>query len=92
MKPEEVRRRIEECKEQRLKRLDLSNWNTYISNEEKLTAIPAEIFDFAWLEELYLANNRLTEIPDSICRLQNLSALFLSENRLREIPRVIAYW
>ena len=90
MKPEEVRRRIEECKEQRLTTLDLSNWNTYISNEEKLTAIPSEIFDFAWLKELYLTNNRLTEIPDSISRLQNLSALFLSENRLREIPDFIS--
>ena len=90
MKPEEVRRRIEECKKKRLTRLDLSNWNTYISNEEKLTVIPAEIFDFAWLEELYLTNNRLTEIPDSISRLQNLSALFLSENRLREIPDFIS--
>jgi internalin A len=90
MKPEEVRRRIEECKEKRLKRLDLSNWNDYISNEEKLTAIPAEIFNFAWLEELCLSNNRLSKIPDSISRLQNLSTLFLSENRLRQIPDSIS--
>ena len=91
MKPEEVRRRIEECKEQRLTTLDLSNWNTYFSNEEKLTAIPSEIFNFAWLKELYLTNNRLTEIPDSITPLHNFSALFLSENRLSKTPDSITH-
>jgi surface protein len=91
MKPEEVRRRIEECKQKRLTKLDLSNWNTYVSNEEKMTAIPIEIFNFTWLKELYLTNNRLSEIPDSISRLQNLSTLFLSENRLSETPDSISH-
>ena len=90
MKPEEVRRRIEECKEQRLTTLDLSNWNTYVSNEEKLMTIPPEIFDFSWLEALYLSNNRLSEIPDSISLLQNLSTLYLSNNRLSELPNSIS--
>ncbi|MEB3122172.1 MAG: COR domain-containing protein [Snowella sp.] len=91
MKPDEVRRRIEECKQKRLTKLDLSNWNTYVSNEEKITTIPIEIFNFTWLKELYLTNNRLSEIPDSISRLQNLSTLFLSENRLSETPDSISH-
>ena len=85
MKPEEVRRRIEECKEQRLTELDLSNQRD-TPDEEKLTAIPAEVFDLVWLEKLDLSNNQLSELPDSISSLQNLSHLFLRNNQLSELP------
>jgi internalin A len=84
MKPDEVRRRIEECKEKRLTALNLSNWDA--PDEEKLTAIPSEVFDFVWLERLYLRNNQLRELPDSIGNLQNLSKLDLSDNQLSELP------
>ena len=87
MKPEEVRRRIEECKQKRLMVLNLSDWNA--PDEEKLTAIPSEVFDFVWLEILYLNNNQLSELPDSISRLQNLSELYLSNNQLSELPNSI---
>ncbi len=89
MKPDEVRRRIEECKEKRLKKLDLSS-GLGISDEYKLTTIPAEVFDFAWLEKLDLSYNQLSEIPDSISLLQNLSVLFLSDNQLSELPDSIS--
>ncbi|MFM7577098.1 MAG: leucine-rich repeat domain-containing protein, partial [Microcystaceae cyanobacterium] len=85
MKPEEVRRRIAECQEQRLTELHLSNsWNT--PDEEKLTAIPAEVFDFVWLEKLNLSYNQLRKLPDSFSLLQNLSELDLSYNQLSELP------
>ena len=85
MKPEEVRRRIEECKEQRLTELDLSSYlNT--PDKKKLTAIPAEVFDFAWLEKLDLSDNQLNRIPDSMTHLQNLSTLYLGSNQLNKLP------
>jgi len=90
MKPEEVRRRIEECKRKRLTQLDLSTrWNA--PDEEKLTAIPAEVFDFVWLEKLDLSYNQLSELPDSISRLQNLSTLNLWNTQLRKIPDSITH-
>jgi hypothetical protein len=47
MKPEEVRRKIQKCKTQRLTALDLSNkWKPSYGYGDMLTAIPAEIFDF----------------------------------------------
>jgi internalin A len=88
MNPDEMRRRIAECKAKRLTKLDLSNgWN---SPDRKLTAIPAEIFDFVWLEELNLIDNKLSKLPDSISRLQNLSQLYLSNNQLSERPDSIS--
>jgi hypothetical protein len=89
MKPEEVRRRIEECKEQRLTALDLNNFGA--PDKEKLTAIPAEVFDFVWLEALDLSSNQLSELPDSITRLQNLSQLHLRNNQLSELPDSIIH-
>jgi Leucine-rich repeat (LRR) protein len=88
MKPEEVRRRIQECKEQRLTELDLSTyWNA--PDKEKLNAILDEVFDFVWLEILNLNYNQLSELPNSISRLQNLSILDLRQNYLRELPASI---
>ena len=53
MDREEVLKKIRQVKQQRLTELDLSNhWNT--KNEEKLTEIPAEVFDLEWLEVLIL--------------------------------------
>jgi GTPase SAR1 family protein len=89
MKPGEVRRRIEECKQKRLTKLDLGNkWNSY-ATEGELTTIPAEVFDFVWLEKLDLSYNRLSELPDSIGNLQNLSVLYLTNNQLIELPASI---
>jgi hypothetical protein len=84
MKPEEVRRRIEECKEKRLTELNLNGWNA--PGKEKLTAIPAEVFELNWLEKLILRYNQLSELPDSIGNLQNLFVLDLRSNQLRELP------
>jgi signal recognition particle receptor subunit beta len=88
MKPNEVRRRIQECKEKRLTKLNLSN-NISMPDEEKLTAIPAEVFNFVWLEKLDLSFNKLSELPDSITRLKNLSQLDLNNNKLSELPDAI---
>jgi Leucine-rich repeat (LRR) protein len=85
MKPEEVRRRIEECKEKRLTELDLSNFG-----KEKLIAIPAEVFDFIWLKKLDLSYNQLSKLSDSITVLQNLSYLDLRSNQLSKLPNSIS--
>jgi internalin A len=91
MKPEEVRRRIEECKEKCLTELNFNNEYYGTTNEEKLTSIPAEVFNFSWIEKLDLSSNQLSEIPASISRLQNLSYLNLSSNQLSELPDSISH-
>ena len=89
MKPDEVRRRIEECKEKHLPALDLSNAYDTPDNE-KLIKIPTEVFDLVWLKKLYLSYNKLSKISDSIGNLENLSALDLRYNQLSRIPDSIA--
>ncbi len=90
METEEVRRRIQECEEQRLTELDLSNQRD-TPDKEKLTQIPTEVFYFEWLKKLDLSYNQLTELPNSIVRLHNLSTLNLSYNQLSEIPDSITF-
>ena len=88
MIPEEVRRRIQECKEEHLFELDLSN--DYRPDKDKLSEIPVEIFDLVWLKILKLNNNEIEHIPDSISRLQNLTVLSLANNQLRKLPNSIS--
>ncbi len=83
--PKHVIRKIKEAKEKQLKELDLSNdWRT--EDEQKLTQIPAEVFELEQLEVLKLEYNLLTSVPDSIIRLQNLTSLDLSGNQLTAVP------
>ncbi|MFH7028123.1 MAG: leucine-rich repeat domain-containing protein [Heteroscytonema crispum UTEX LB 1556] len=87
--PQRVREKIQEVKEKRLKELDLSNdGNT--DDKEKLTQIPAEVFDLEWLEVLSLSRNKITTVPEAIARLQNLTTLDLSHNQITTVPEAIA--
>ena len=87
--PQHFLEKIREAEENQLKRLDLSNdWGT--DNKEKLTEIPAEVFELEWLEVLNLRNNQLTTLPEAIARLQQLTSLDLSGNKLTTLPEAIA--
>lgn len=71
--------KIREAKEKKLKELDLSNdWRT---NKEKLTEIPAEVFELEWLEVLNLSGNQLTTLPEAIAprNILLLLTFFLEE-------------
>nr|WP_322684603.1 COR domain-containing protein [Nostoc sp. DedQUE07]MDZ8130545.1 COR domain-containing protein [Nostoc sp. DedQUE07] len=87
--PQRYLEKIREAKEKQLKELDLSNdWHT--DNKEKLTEIPAEVFQLEWLEVLNLSGNQLRTLPEAIARLQQLTSLDLSGNQLRTLPEAIA--
>ncbi|MEH2339011.1 COR domain-containing protein [Nostoc sp.] len=88
--PQRYLKKIREAKEKQLKELDLSNdWRT--DNKEKLTEIPAEVFQLEWLEVLNLSGNQLTTLPEAIARLQQLTSLYLYGNQLKTLPEAIAH-
>ena len=88
MDREEVLRKIRQAKQQRLTELDLSNdWNA--SNKDKLTEIPAEVFELEWLKVLKLNYSQLTSLPEAIGNLHNLSSLELGSNQLTSLPKAI---
>ncbi|MBD2598610.1 leucine-rich repeat domain-containing protein [Nostoc spongiaeforme FACHB-130] len=82
--------RIQEVKNNKLKKLDLSNEHTTPFNE-KLTEIPLEVFNLEWLEILNLSYNQITTIPTEISRLKYLTELNLSDNQITNLPEEITY-
>ena len=88
MDREEVLKKIRQAKEQRLTELDLSN-HSNATNGEKLTEIPAEVFELEWLKLLKLRCNLIKTISQKIITLKNLSFLDLSRNQLLTIPKAI---
>ncbi len=78
------RQRIKEAREQQLPELDLS-YESYIG--EKLTKIPACIFEYTHLKKLNLRYNDIEEIPSEIAKLTNLESLDLIGNeKLTSFP------
>jgi internalin A len=86
--PERILKKIREAKEQGLKALDLRYDRE--PGSERLTYIPAEVFELELLEFLNLGFNSLTYVPESISQLHNLSMLGLSGNRLTTLPASIS--
>jgi Leucine-rich repeat (LRR) protein len=81
MTEERVLQKIQEAKNYRLNKLDLTSNN--------LTEIPPEVFELTWLESLNLWNNHITKIPESISQLSNLYWLNLSGNQIATVPESI---
>ncbi len=73
---------IQQAKDERAGKLDLSNKN--------LTEIPPEIADLTSLEELKLIDNQIREIPEALAHLTSLQILFLNNNQISEIPEALA--
>ena len=75
--PQYFQQRINDAREKQLSELDLSyDWDI----DEKLTKIPACIFELTHLKKLNLRDNDIKEIPSEIARLANLEYLDLIGN------------
>jgi len=74
----ELFRRIERCRKQKSKKLDLSC--LYLGELSK------DFSDLKWLEELNLMNNDLKQLPDWIGNFPKLTMLDLCGNELTSLP------
>ncbi|KAJ8977693.1 hypothetical protein NQ317_005426 [Molorchus minor] len=74
----DVTKEFVRCREEGLKRLDLSKSN--------ITQLPPTVRDLHHLLELYLYGNKLVHLPAEIGCLTNLQTLALSENSLTSLP------
>ncbi|MHC5761248.1 COR domain-containing protein [Nostoc sp.] len=86
--PQRFLEKIRKAKEKKLKELDLSS-DSRTNHEEKLTQIPAEVFELEWLEVLNLSHNQLRTLPEALGRLEQLTSLNLSHNQLRTLPEAL---
>ncbi|WP_375327919.1 COR domain-containing protein [Microcystis sp. BLCC-F210] len=82
MTAQEVLELIQQAKDERAGKLDLSIKN--------LTEIPPEIADLTSLQLLNLSFNQISEIPEALAQLTSLQVLNLNNNQIREIPEALA--
>ena len=68
--PLRVKERIQEAKDKKFKKLDLSSTG--------LTEVPNDVWELEHLEVLYLQDNKLKSLSKSIGKLSNLTELYLS--------------
>ena len=54
--------------------------------EQRLLAVPSELFQLTHVEMLDLANNRLKELPGEVCMMTKLKKLYLDHNQLTRLP------
>lgn len=79
--------KIAEVKNKHTKKLDLSiPWKC---KNEKLSAIPEDVFELEQLESLVISDNLIASIPKGIANLKYLKALDVSANGLQDIPEQV---
>ena len=83
MTAREVLELIQQAKDERAEKLDLSNKN--------LTEIPPEIAQLTSLQYLNLRNNQISEIPEALAQLTSLQYLNLRNNQISEIPEALTH-
>ncbi|MDE5083402.1 MAG: ADP-ribosylation factor-like protein, partial [Trichodesmium sp. St18_bin1] len=78
---QDVKERIQEAKNKKLKQLDLSS--------TALAEVPSNVWKLEQLEVLNLSGNKLTSLPESITKISNLTLLYLGCNKLISLPESI---
>lgn len=58
----------------------------------KLTQLPASVFELQHLQVLDLSENELTEIPADVMKLESLKILDVRNNPISGIPKDVAKW
>ncbi|KAI9806010.1 MAG: Glucose-repressible alcohol dehydrogenase transcriptional effector [Piccolia ochrophora] len=62
------------------------DWMSLDFGGQGLRALSTALFDYTFLDKLYLNFNKLAHLPSAIGRLKNLSHLDLSNNQISEVP------
>lgn len=78
MDKDEIIEMIELAKEQRIKKLSISN--------RGITELPEEVGKLNFLRSLDLSYNQISSFPDSFFRLTNLKSLYLNHNDIKKLP------
>lgn len=60
--------------------------NVLSLREQRLLAVPSELFMLTHVEMLDLACNKLSELPVEVCQMTKLKKLYLDHNRLTKLP------
>ena len=61
-------------------------WCQLVLGGQGLVNLSPKLFQYDFLESLYLNNNKLTSVPPVVNKLRSLRTLDLSHNRINEVP------
>ncbi len=79
MDRDEIIEMIELAREQRVKKLSLSN--------RGIVELPEEVGRLNFLQSLDLSYNQISSLPESFLRLTNLKSLYLNHNEIKALPK-----
>lgn len=87
MNPQVKKDQLEEEKQRRINEdIKKQFWTAIDLSGQSLIKITPKLFNYTFLQKLYLNHNKLVQIPDSISKLTQLKVLDLSDNLLTELP------
>lgn len=66
------------------------DWHNMDLSGQGLRALASPLFNYGFLNELYIASNKLTQLPPAIGQLRHLRHLDASYNQITELPRELA--
>lgn len=87
-----TRRRVikEQIEEERQRRIneDINRqfWTAVDLSGQGLRTISPRLFNYRFLQKLYLSHNKLMQLPPAVTKLNQLKVLDLSDNMLAELP------
>lgn len=62
------------------------DWMSLDLGGQGLRSLSESLFNYAFLDKLYMNSNKLTNLPPAIGRLKNLTHLDISNNQISELP------
>ncbi|ANB13720.1 CCR4-NOT core exoribonuclease subunit CCR4 [Sugiyamaella lignohabitans] len=90
LNPHQRKEQLEEERQRRINEdINKQFWTAIDLSGQGLTNMTPKLFNYNFLQKLYLNHNKLTSLPASVTKLGQLKVLDLSDNLLTDLPAEI---
>jgi CCR4-NOT transcription complex subunit 6 len=85
--PQQGQERMEDERQRRInEEINKQFWTAIDLSGQGISRLTPKLFNYTFLQKLFLNHNKLTVLPPSITKLKQLKVLDLSDNMLTELP------